>query len=208
MKEVMLSVKPRWCELIASGEKMIEVRKTKPRVELPFKCYIYCSDERSNPQIGGKVIGEFVCDEIKDAEDLTGAELFKLSCMDFEDWQKYTDGHKGKVWCWSITELRVYEHPKELSEFRSLKVKGTEHDHRRMRRPPQSYCFVEKYVEDVKADSKSPAQRRWEEMSWKELSAECARLHLSYGQAQVMAMNGTLPDGFGKKGNKDEREVS
>ncbi len=46
---------------------------------------------------------------------------------------------------------------------------------------------------------KSPAQRRWEKMSWKELSAECARLHLSYGQAQVMAMNGTLPEDFGLK---------
>ena len=193
MKEIMLSIKPRWCELIASGEKMIEVRKTKPRVELPFKCYIYCSDERSNPQIGGKVIGEFICDEIRDAEKLTGAELFKLSCMEFEEWQKYTNGHKGKVWCWNITELNVYENPKKLNEFRSLKD-----DCKRMERPPMSYCFVEKYVEEVNSAKKSPAQRRWEKMSWKELSAECARLHLSYGQAQQLYYSGTLPEDFGK----------
>ena len=48
-------------------------------------------------------------------------------------------------------------------------------------------------------EKKSPAQRRWEKMSWKELSTECARLHLTYGQAQVMAMNGTLPEDFGLK---------
>ena len=42
-KAVMLSIRPKWCKKIASGEKTIEVRKTKPRLETPFKCYIYCS---------------------------------------------------------------------------------------------------------------------------------------------------------------------
>ncbi len=208
MKELMLSIKPRWCELIASGEKMIEVRKTKPRAELPFRCYIYCSEGRSHSRYGGKVIGEFVCDEIRDAEELTGAELFKLSCMEFEDWKRYTDGHKGKVWCWGITQLKIYDQPKELREFRSLKVKGSECEHIRMSRPPQSYSFVEKYTDEIKTEDKSPAQRRWERMTWKEISAECARLHISYGQAQQLYYSGTLPPDFGKKGNKDEREIS
>ena len=48
-----------------------------------------------------------------------------------------------------------------------------------------------------KTEKKSPAQQRWEKMSWKEISVECARFHLTYGQAQVMAMNGTLPEDFG-----------
>ena len=42
---VMLSIKPKYCELIASGEKTIEVRKTKPKIEKTFKCYIYCTKE-------------------------------------------------------------------------------------------------------------------------------------------------------------------
>lgn len=45
MKSVMISIKPRWCELIASGRKTIEVRKTRPKLEAPFKCYIYCTKE-------------------------------------------------------------------------------------------------------------------------------------------------------------------
>ena len=40
-KAVMLSIRPKWCEKIASGEKTIEVRKTRPKLETPFKCYIY-----------------------------------------------------------------------------------------------------------------------------------------------------------------------
>ena len=46
MKSVMLSIRPKWCEMIASGEKTIEVRKTKPKLETPFKCYIYCTVKR------------------------------------------------------------------------------------------------------------------------------------------------------------------
>lgn len=43
MKSVLLSIRPKWCELIANGKKTIEVRKTRPRLETPFKCYIYCT---------------------------------------------------------------------------------------------------------------------------------------------------------------------
>ena len=86
MNEIMLSVRPKWCELIASGQKTIEVRKTKPKCDVPFKVYIYCTEDfRTSTKdrnhkfwIGepindvsdgrylgnGKVIGEFVCDRV------------------------------------------------------------------------------------------------------------------------------------------------
>ncbi len=76
-KAVMLSIRPKWVEKIANGEKTIEVRKTKPKLETPFKCYIYCTlpkyphedfiaADYPRPQFygGGKVIGEFTCDRI------------------------------------------------------------------------------------------------------------------------------------------------
>ena len=89
-KSVLLSIKPKYCELIASGKKTIEVRKTKPKLDTPFKCYIYCTkvelltrshynskiyvasspkyqkalERNGNITLSGKVIGEFVCDEI------------------------------------------------------------------------------------------------------------------------------------------------
>lgn len=43
MKEVLISIRPKWCELIANGKKTVEVRKTRPKCETPFKCYIYCT---------------------------------------------------------------------------------------------------------------------------------------------------------------------
>lgn len=89
MKAVLISIQPKWCELIANGKKTVEVRKTKPKIETPFKCYIYCTiaikkvnklwssklrgkyyyyDDRSHNLfdeiLNGKVIGEFVCDRI------------------------------------------------------------------------------------------------------------------------------------------------
>ncbi len=42
-KAVLISIQPKWCELIANGKKTIEVRNTKPNLETPFKCYIYCT---------------------------------------------------------------------------------------------------------------------------------------------------------------------
>ena len=42
-KSVLLSIRPQYCELIANGKKTIEVRKTRPKLETPFKCYIYCT---------------------------------------------------------------------------------------------------------------------------------------------------------------------
>lgn len=41
MKSVLLSIKPKYCELIAKGKKTIEVRKSMPKLDTPFKCYIY-----------------------------------------------------------------------------------------------------------------------------------------------------------------------
>lgn len=34
-KAVMLSIRPKWCEKIVSGEKTIEVRKTRPKLDTP-----------------------------------------------------------------------------------------------------------------------------------------------------------------------------
>lgn len=56
-KAVLISLHPEWCEKIINGQKTIEVRKTRPRMDTPFKCYIYkCGN--------GKVIGGFLCDQI------------------------------------------------------------------------------------------------------------------------------------------------
>jgi hypothetical protein len=42
-KAVLISIRPEWCEKIINGQKTIEVRKTRPKMDTPFKCYIYRS---------------------------------------------------------------------------------------------------------------------------------------------------------------------
>lgn len=42
-KAVLLSVRPNWCKLIWAGMKTVEVRKTRPKLETPFRVYIYCT---------------------------------------------------------------------------------------------------------------------------------------------------------------------
>ena len=44
-KAVLISIRPQWCAKIASGEKTIEFRKSRPELKKPFKCYIYCTKQ-------------------------------------------------------------------------------------------------------------------------------------------------------------------
>ena len=48
MKAVLMSIQPKWCELIASGKKTIEIRRNIPKLDAPFKVYIYCTLAGSN----------------------------------------------------------------------------------------------------------------------------------------------------------------
>ena len=137
MKEVLISIQPKWVEKIVSGKKTVEVRKTKPKVETPFKCYIYCTKDNTFAEKTlrgfddngkaiyykankGKVIGEFVCDRIDEFVKISlslFAPIYTLvqSCLTAEQIREYLNGKNG--YGWHITDLVVYDEPRELSEF-------------------------------------------------------------------------------------------
>lgn len=69
MKSVLISIQPKWCELIASGKKTVEVRKTRPKIETPFKCYIYCTNT--------KIMGDLILCKSKENADLFGYNSVK-----------------------------------------------------------------------------------------------------------------------------------
>lgn len=140
-KAVLISIKPKWCEKIVNGNKTIEVRKTRPKLDTPFKCYIYCTLPKyphedfiatnyPRPQFyGGKVIGEFTCDRIyeletkarggsyyvKNEDQPTTNFIARQSCLDLKDVHDYLHAQKG--YGWHITDLRIYDAPKCLFEF-------------------------------------------------------------------------------------------
>lgn len=192
-KAVMLSIRPKWVEKIANGKKTIEVRKTKPKLETPFKCYIYCTRDKHlafmQNQTGtnliacmdvdaaipvggaignGKVIGEFVCDCVTplynvcmdDWKRLSGGlhniekELVNQACLTEAKLHTYAGGKN--CFAWHISDLRIYDTPKELSEFKTLcrvdadccacpyyNYTKMDCDGRVIGRPPQSWCYVD-----------------------------------------------------------------
>jgi len=133
-QSVLISIRPKWCELIASGKKTIEVRKTAPKIETPFKCYIYetrgyerVGNENLNCIIGGegrgRVVGEFVCDDIKRIDIPFPAywpELDKSvldgTCLSLTEIHDYL-GHRSG-YGWHITDLMLYAEPREINEFK------------------------------------------------------------------------------------------
>ena len=194
MKAVMISIQSKWVEKIANRKKTIEVRKNAP--EVPFKAYIYCTKAKpylykeANPPFelfldselyegegyddrlfSGKVIGEFICDEIIEwqydkghqyyvdyPDDCTSyfpylkchSEATGLKCSEIENYGK------GKtLYGWHISDLKIYDKPKELSEFRKpCKINLPMCDRceyystwngrcENITRAPQGWCYVE-----------------------------------------------------------------
>ena len=179
MKSVLISILPKWVEKIANGEKTIEVRKTAPK-EVPFKCYIYmtqgtlkdlCDYSEYIYQNRMKVIGEFICNRIDVFIPCSDGILFKRfralyeTRLTVDEMRKYA---KGKtLYGWNISDLKIYDKPKELSEFKKTKEKiamtcgmyarnglcrAIDHEELcdnikccfKTPRPSQSWCYVEK----------------------------------------------------------------
>ena len=134
-KAVLIRIRPEWCEKIINGRKTIEVRKTRPKMDTPFKCYIYkCGN--------GKVIGEFLCDEI--IEDRTyghNEEFYRAACMSAYDAAAYA--MQSPMYGWHISDLRVYDHPRDLWEFTGLRETKYGLAPWPITRPPQSWRYVE-----------------------------------------------------------------
>ena len=134
-KAVLISIRPMWCEKIINGQKTVEVRKTRPKMNPPFKCYIYkCGN--------GKVIGEFLCDEI--IEDRTyghNEEFYRAACMSAYDAAAYAI--QSPMYGWHISDLRVYDHPRDLWEFTGLRETKFGLAPGPIPRPPQSWRYVE-----------------------------------------------------------------
>lgn len=131
MKSVLISIQPKWCELIASGEKTMEVRKTRPKIETPFKCYIYQTKAKQVEHCdgfdityygNGKVICEFVCDRIYELPCGVNQPFWlkEKTCIDDEHYKNYLGNKNG--YGWHISDLKIYDKPKELGEFRKCDI--------------------------------------------------------------------------------------
>lgn len=142
MKSVLISIQPYWVFLIIAQtmgwnigqEKTVEVRKSYPKAENWDKTVkIYCSkDKKSFAKIPkeyqplmcpllGKVIGEFVCDFFDEFEPSPKSVKFRRfralgdTRLTLREMIEYLNGQKG--YGWHISDLVIYDEPKDLSEF-------------------------------------------------------------------------------------------
>lgn len=143
MKAIMVNASPNICEKMANGDCTILVKKSMPKIEGPFKCYIYCTkeskrrylDHRFNTAIKGlshhsemgKVIGEFICDRITQYNcDRYFQEYFvagyigaymPLREMSLTQKDLMAYGKGKSLYGWHISNLIIYDEPRELTEF-------------------------------------------------------------------------------------------
>lgn len=168
MKSVLISIQPKWCEKIAARWKTLELRKSKPNIPVPFKCYIYQTrhrwafkilrslklyDQANKLESGaGKVIGEFVCDHILGHCEMANADIAEQqSYVRRKDIYRYSGGKE--VFGWHISDLVIYDEPKPLGPFIRCPYPwdcsacdyfdGLDMVCNKPKRPPQSWCYVE-----------------------------------------------------------------
>lgn len=186
MKSVLASIKPKYCELIANGKKRFEIRKTRPKIDTPFKCYMYCTSSDVHECLllneggvqlicainyktaipcggyigNGKVIGEFVCDDIQTFKVFENGAVqywnrynLEQSGLTYDEVAKYI-GINNNGYAWHISDFVIYGEPNEIYEFYSACKNEAENDCSKcidggkqncfaLTRPPQSWCYVE-----------------------------------------------------------------
>lgn len=132
-KSVVLSINPEWCDLIKGGYKTLEIRKNRPRMATPFKCYIYQTGEYVSaydlsPWAGkykpGRIVGEFICDAIDSfviphpsnfgevGEEVR--DILEKACLPMLRAHDYLGHRTG--YAWHISALKIYNTPKKLEE--------------------------------------------------------------------------------------------
>ena len=135
MTAVMISIRPEWCKKIFNGEKTLELRKSKPKLNVPFKCYVYCtkpnttdphqflsvrSGNGKTENCNGKIIGEFTCDYVQGTVDPAGGLVDvideKCSCLSAKQIIEYAAG--DIVYFWHISNPKLYDEPKRIADFK------------------------------------------------------------------------------------------
>lgn len=157
MKAVLLSVRPQRCEKICHQigrengtpiyEKSLEIRKNRPKLDTPFKCYIYRTKEKMRlleiMRDGDENYGEIYHGKpvfIKTygnhhCSESDGKVIGEFVCdridmlapinhcdLDVEGASRLSREQivkylKGHGYGWHISDLKIYGKPKELNEF-------------------------------------------------------------------------------------------
>jgi predicted transcriptional regulator len=180
MQAILMSIQPKWVEKILNGKKTIEIRKSMPKCKLPIDVYIYCGKGKSylafekmefgkdrlaldnkfnklgkSYYINDKVVAKFTYKEdyVINHYNCENEIIQKGSCLTANEIKKYLGkkSHGGGI---IITDLVIFDKPKELGEFKvknkELKSFGAfgwaldnQDSFKPLEKAPQSFCYVE-----------------------------------------------------------------
>lgn len=209
---IIMALTPKECNLLFNGSMSMLVRKSMPKkLSFPFKVYVYQKKHKGGKAIinevlnnvygGGKVVGEFVCDKkVTYSYEVIACAKFEVNgayvkeenrynagaCLSEEEMYEYSNGKP--LYGWHITEPKLYDKPKELELFWSVRCTNKKGDCQtcevkpacinNITRPPQSWCYIEE-IEELTDEERierlennlKEALSRWRAME-KQLSQE------------------------------------
>ena len=154
------------CGAVSTSDELLWLANGKVEMGDGFK---FWADGDEYQCLNGRIIGEFVCDKVErfSVGSLRSDDIEKLACLSYNEMISYfykpeeLDGETVKQgFAWHISDLKIYDKPKELSEFRKSGFMTEEewlfnlypntHCHYEawakkfeIARPPQSWCYVE-----------------------------------------------------------------
>lgn len=167
------------CGAVSTSDELLWLTNGKVEMGDGFK---FWADGDEYQCLNGRIIGEFICDKVyliknqgsrfvvADEEQGVTNEIARQSCLDYDDMVGYLGNKDG--YGWHISDLKIYDKPKELKEFRKplnrvwgsycndycdrgcISFGSTDYScndywdwERGLTRPPQSYMFVEEVEE-------------------------------------------------------------
>ncbi len=128
MKTIMIPIQPKHNVNIEKGLKTDELRKVVPNIPVPFKV---CTYETLNGGGRGKVVNEWICDEIKGFDfkakiilstktpikwHFNKEDICKSACVTEKEFNFYFK-NEDSGFALHISELKIYDKPKALGEF-------------------------------------------------------------------------------------------
>lgn len=154
-------------------------KEANPPFELFLDSELYKGNGYDDRLFSGKVIGEFICDKVERLEEhIEQGGLYYILSDTFneqaqlDNWELHDYGKGKTLYAWHISDLKIYDKPKELSEFKTPPCEKSEkacgnckwlvkintpdvyececyvEDGRPIKRPPQSWCYVEELQEE------------------------------------------------------------
>ena len=120
MPVVILSLHQKWWQKMVTGEKILELRKTKPQCMVPFRVLVYVTG-------GVGAVGEFICPEVMEIKNFREAE--RKSTVPARDIYNYAARSRNNVYGWGVSAVEEYEKPLPLA---TLGIK----------RVPQSWQYI------------------------------------------------------------------